>query len=168
MKKPSAVFSLISIITLLTVTVNAAENNTIPEHPGMPGFPGFPDFPSTSGFNSCFKIADLDVDGIPEIILLKDEALIVMDNKGNVLFSKIIEGINDDLIMNNPETEDNHLKPQHVRGMFGSVRLDVADLDMEADQFPEIVILDSEKLLVLDNTGKLKFTIPLPEIVIIQ
>jgi hypothetical protein len=127
------------------------DNSTNSNFPNMP-WNGYGIFyhPGT------FKIADLDLDETPEIILLQNETLIIMDNQGNILLTKEIEGI-----------KDHHdVYYQHMGsswGMNNSMnRLDVADLD--GDQLPEIVIMDIEKLIVLNNMGEPKFIIPLPEL----
>jgi len=171
MRKFIGIVFTILLSFFLIFTVDAQESNMMPGRPvmpgipGMPGLPGFP-FPSNVGHNMCFKIADLDLDEVPEIVFLIDKTIIVTDNKGNLLFEKTVEGIEDDFIMSN--LEEKHINPRHMDGMSGSGRLEVADIDLEFDGLPEIIILDSEKLIVLDNTGELKFTIPIPEIVVMQ
>jgi len=99
-----------------------------------------------------FKVADLTGDDVSEIILLEDETLTVMNNEGDVLFTKTIDIIED------------HHGGWWSTPMFGNhnheVGLDVSNLDDDLD--PEIIILDAEKLIVLDNEGNLKYTIALP------
>lgn len=64
---------------------------------------GLPDAPFSSnvGHNMCFRIADLDLDEVPEIVFLIDKTIIVTDNKGNLLLEKAIERNEDDFIMSN-------------------------------------------------------------------
>lgn len=172
MRKFIGIVFTILLSFLLSFTVDAQEINMMPGRPGMPGNPGMPGIPdlpflpSNVGHNISFKIADLDLDEVPEIVFLIDKTIIVTDNKGNLLFEKTVEGIEDDFIMSN--LEEKHINPRHMDGMSGSGRLEVADINLEFDRLPEIIILDSEKLIVLDNTGELKFTIPIPEIVVMQ
>jgi archaellum component FlaG (FlaF/FlaG flagellin family) len=99
-----------------------------------------------------FKISDLTGDDIPEIIILKNETLTILDNAGNPSFSKTVEGIDD-------RHEGWMFMPGHNH-QNGEVGLDVADMD--GDGIPEIVILDTQKLIVLDNEGNPKTNIPLP------
>ncbi len=172
MKTLSVVFSLILSITLLTLPVNATEGNMMPGHPGFPD-DGFVD-DNDRNHHSNFKVADLDADNVPEIVLLKDETLIVMDNEGTVIFTEGVEGIEDDHDGGHHHVFDvagNEVTKLQHGGLFpvetsahhnGSVSLEIADIDM--DGFPEIIILDSEKFIVLDNSGTLKLTIPIPEI----
>ncbi len=100
-----------------------------------------------------FKIADLTGDDVPEIVLLEDETLTIMNNKGDVLFTEEVEDI-----------EDYH-GGWWSMPMFGNhnhaVGLEVSNLD-DDDINPEIIIKDAEKLIVLDNEGKFKYTIALP------
>lgn len=170
MKTSSIIFSLILIITVLALTVNAKESSM------MPGNPGNPDDLSDNivHHRSNFKVTDLDFDDVPEIIFLENETLIVMDNQGEVIFTKEVEGIEDNHDGDHHHDFDNPdedvIKSQHMgrfpisdSGHFnGVISLDVADIDM--DQIPEIIILDSEKLIILDNNGDQKLTIPIPEV----
>ncbi len=102
-----------------------------------------------------FKIADLTGDDVPEIIILKDQTLTILDNEGNLSHSKTVEGIDD-------HHEGWMFMPGHDH-QNGEVGLDVADLDN--DGIPEILILDTENLIVLDNEGNPKNTIPLSWVV---
>jgi len=130
-----------------------------PGDPDQPG-PGDTDQPNPwegghYGHNhGNIKIADLYLDGEPEIVLLEDETLTVMDNQGEVLFTKTVEGV-----------EDHHnggwwMMPGYGNRHNGMVTLEVTDFD--GDGIPEIIILDAEKLIVLDNNGDPKTTITLP------
>lgn len=168
MKRLIGVIFTIFLSFTLNFTVGAQENNMMPGLPGMPGFPNMPGMPGFSdmGHNMCFKIADLDIDEVPEIVMLTGNTIVIMDNAGNVIFAKTVEGLDNDHFMGNSEKKD--IRPLHMGGIGGMGRLDVADIDLDFDQLPEIIILDSEKLIVLDNTGEPKSIIPLPEIVVIQ
>lgn len=170
MKRLSVVLSLILGISLLTLTVNARESKMMPGHPGLPD-----DIVENSGdHHRNFKVGDLDADNVPEIIVLVDETLIVMDNQGEVIFTKEVDGIEDNHdgdhhhvfdVAENEVTKLQHSGVFPVQGNShhtGSVSLEIADIDM--DGFQEIIILDSEKLIVLDNSGNPKLTIPIPEI----
>ncbi len=171
MKRLSIVFGLILSIALLTLIVNATEGNMMPGHHG---FPGDDVVDGNKNHHSNFKVADLDADNVPEIVLLKDETLIVMDNEGAVIFTKEVEGIEDDHDGGHHDVFDvagNEVTKLQHGGLFpvetsahhnGSVSLEIADIDI--DGFPEIIILDSEKFIVLDNSGTQKMTIPIPEI----
>jgi hypothetical protein len=154
---------LISImITLLfcfalTFTANATENDvpSIPLHHHWDDGDDDHHHSSLDGghHSGNFKVADLldDEEG-PEIILLKDATLTFMDSEGKVLLTKTVEGI-----------EDNHggwwFMPGHAHGN-GEVGLEIDDLD--EDGVPEIIILDTEKLIILNNNGDPKTTITLP------
>ncbi len=121
-----------------------------------------------------FKVADLYLDGESEIVLLEGDELIVMDNQGEILFTKTVEGINghpgddDDHHHHMVNSEGNTIATKHNRWRDwqghdhhnGGVSLEVANLD--DDQDPEIIIKDAEKLIVLDNEGNQKYTITLP------
>jgi hypothetical protein len=140
--------------------------------PGMPWFDDLPEFFDIFGghHHGSFKIADLDLDDEPEIIILEDETLSVLDNKGNVLFTKTVEGIVDNHHHMMRNSKKDSFKTLHMGEELGfgfnhhngGVNFEVANLD--DDQNPEIIILDAEKLIVLDHNGDQEFTITLPEI----
>ena len=106
-----------------------------------------------------FKIADLDGDGVPEIVTISyGTYLIIMDNEGNVKSSKPLP-----------------LLPGQTYQRSGAVgSLDIADLD--DDGKPEIVTIYygtsagtsnsyygyAAYLVILDNQGNLKSYKPLP------
>lgn len=149
----------------LVLPVNATDNNitslrlTTPNyrHHPMPWPPWDDDNDDEDPWGGMhhggiFKVADLTGDDVSEIVLLEDETLTVMNNKGDVLFTKTIDIIED------------HHGGWWSMPMFDNhnheVGLDVSNLDDDLD--PEIIILDAEKLIVLDNEGNLKYTIALP------
>lgn len=133
----------------------------------MPGMPGMPGFHFDIAFSRTFDVADIDLDSIPEIVILVDDILIVMDNHGTVLFTKEVDGIGG-TSSSFGDSREKTLNPQHEGTMpfmkFGMVCLKVADIDI--DLIPEIIILDIEKFIVLDNKGEPKSTIPLPDVVV--
>ena len=136
-----------------------------PWNPSNPGYPGQPNpenpGPSNPWYGGHYghhheniKIADLYLDSDPEIIILEDGMITVMHNEGEVLFTRTVEGI-----------EDHHnggswMVPGYGNRHNGGVTLEVTDFD--GDGIPEIIILDTEKLIVLDNNGDHKTTITLP------
>jgi hypothetical protein len=89
-----------SIIITLLFTFAIVLSAKAMEKDMMPGMPGFPDSPNFGDFDddhhhSNFKIADLDGDDVPEIVILEGETLIIMDNQGNIFSIKTVEGIED-------------------------------------------------------------------------
>ena len=88
MKMLMSIIFVLGLSFVLTLTVSAIEGDrkdmAASQMPGMPGFPGMPGI----AFSRTFDVADLDLDSIPEIVILVDGILIVMDNQGTVLFTK--------------------------------------------------------------------------------
>ena len=134
-----------------------------PSQPG-PGYPGQPNPENPGQFNPGYgghyghnheniKIADLYLDGDPEIIILEDGMITVMHNEGEVLFTKTAVGIESGY-------QGGEMMPGYGNYHNGGVTLEVTDFD--GDRIPEIIILDTEKITVLDNNGDHKTTITLP------
>lgn len=111
-----------------------------------------------------FEIADMNMDGIPEIVTLVNNTLVMMNTQGQVISSKPIEGINQGINMymaQNPHV--NEYMTQYMGQVWQNgmaAVFDVADLD--GDNVPEIVIMDVEKMMILDNTGEPMGGFPVP------
>ncbi len=148
----SIMITLLFGFTLIFSAIAAEDTNKTARH--MPGDghhhwpPGDSGLGESGHHSGNFKIADLLGDDEPEILLLKGATLTFMDNTGEVLLTKEVVGI-----------EDHHgewwFMPGHGHGN-GEVGLEIADLD--GDGTPEIIILDTEKLIILDNNGDPKGT----------
>lgn len=95
------------------------------------------------GGHRSFKVADVNLDQVNEIILLQGNTLTVMDNTGETLFTKTVNGVYTYSSMSG-----------------GSGTLEVANLDDDA--YPEIIIGTYSQLIVLDHNGDPKTTITLP------
>ncbi len=138
-------FTLIFSAIAAEDTINNTRHMPGDDHHHWP--PWDPNSLESGHHSGNFKIADLldDEDG-PEILLLTGETLTFMNNKGEVVLTKEVEGI-----------EDHHgewwFMPGHGHGN-GEVGLEIADLD--DDGTSEIIILDTVKLIILDNTGEPK------------
>ena len=164
------------LITALLYSASVFSGNAVATaQMGGPGHMGY------SGYsNGNFKVADLDLDGVNEIILLEGSILIVMDNKGNVLFTKTVNltGYYPSESRNNGNRmarkfkscpgyddfdDDDDVDNDDYYYHMGGSGFDVANLD--DDKNPEIIIMDYNSLLVLDNNGYKKYTIELPLVV---
>ena len=135
-----------------------------PWNPSNPGYPGQPNpenpGPSNPWYGGHYghhheniKIADLYLDSDPEIIILEDGMITVMHNEGEVLFTKTVVGMESGY-------QGGEMMPGYGNYHNGGVTLEVTDFD--GDRIPEIIILDTEKITVLDNNGDHKTTITLP------
>ena len=164
MRKKITIGIILSLALVFNVSATAAENEfTLAQHmPGyghMPGYnnPGDPNQPNPfiRYRYGSFKVADLYLDGEPEIILLGYNTLTVTDNQGEVQFTKQVEGLN------------NNYYGGGFCGMggngshMGQGSLEVANID--GDEFPEIIIKSLGTLIVLDNEGNPETTITLPQ-----
>jgi len=95
------------------------------------------------GMMNQLKAADLDGNSVPEIVTISNGAyLVILDNEGNVLSSKLLPPIPAQTIQTAPRASG----------------LDVADLD--GDDVPEIITeyrgYYATYLVILDNQGNLK------------
>ena len=95
------------------------------------------------GMMNQLKVADLNGDNTPEIVTISNGAyLVILDNEGNVLSSKLLPSI---------PTQTFQFVPR-------ASGLDVADLD--GDDVPEIITeyrgYYATYLVILDNQGNLK------------
>jgi hypothetical protein len=172
------------LITALLYSASVFSGNAVAT--AQMGGPGHMGYPGYNNGNGNFKVADLDLDGVNEIILFEGSVLIVMDNKGNVLFSKTVNltgyypyenrdngnrmprktdscpGYDDYYDDDDLDDDDDYNYDDYYYHMGGS-GFDVANLD--EDKNPEIIIMDYNSLLVLDNNGNKKYTIELPLVV---
>ncbi len=113
---------------------------------------------------SRFKIADMTGDGIPEIITMMNNVVVMMNGAGEVIAAKEVEGIKEVEGTNKYMDRLNRLMT-HYTGQswdMGAAMavFDVADMD--GDGWPEIVIMDLEKIMVFDNTMEMLYAFPLP------
>ena len=125
-----------------------------------------------------FKIADLNLDGQPEIVLADGRSLYVLDKDGNILTSKSfseiynsdngsdtntttsIYGMGGGMMGGNPGGNWGGGMMGWGRMGGGSMQIEIANMDETPN--PEIVLRYSNKLLVLDENLELKKTITLP------
>ena len=125
-----------------------------------------------------FKIADLNLDGQPEIVLADGRSLYVLDKDGNILTSKSfseiynsdngsgtntttsISGMGGGMMGGNPGGNWGGGMMGWGRMGGGSMQIEIANMDETPN--PEIVLRYSNKLLVLDENLELKKTITLP------
>jgi hypothetical protein len=133
---------------------------------------------SANAMMNEFKIADLNLDGQPEIVLADSRNLYVLDKDGNILTSKLLSDIyNSDNGSGTNTTTSIYGKGGGMMGggnggnwgggMMGggimgggSIQIEIANMDETPN--PEIVVRYSNKLLVLDENLELKNTITLP------
>jgi hypothetical protein len=111
--------------------------------------------------NGRFKLADMTGDGIPEIVTMMNNVVVMMNGAGEVIAEKEVEGVKElegvNRYMNRLMTRYTG-EPWHMGGTMAV--LDVAD--MNGDGVSEIVIMDLEKIMVFDNTIEMLYTTPLP------
>jgi hypothetical protein len=134
---------------------------------------------SASAMMNEFKIADLNLDGQPEIVLDDSRNLYVLDKDGNILTSKSFSEIynSDNGSGTNTTTSiygmgGGMMGGRNPRGNLGggmmgggrmgggSIQIEIANMDETPN--PEIVVRYFNKLLILDETLELKNTITLP------
>jgi hypothetical protein len=176
MRKSISIGIVLLLALAFNFTATAAENEISPaQHmPGYGHMPGYnnpwnpnPGYPPNDPYNpnqpnpyygyryGSFKVADLNLDGEAEIILLGYNTITVTDNQGEIQFTKQVEGLN-------------NYYGGGFCGMMGGYgthmgqgSLEVANLD--GDEFPEIIIKSLGTLIVLDNEGNPETTITLPQ-----
>ena len=110
---------------------------------------------SANAMMNEFKIADLNLDGQPEIVLADSRNLYVLDQDGKILTSKSLSEIY------NSDNGSGANTTTTIHGMGGgSIQIEIANMDDTPN--PEIVVRYFNKLLVLDENLELKKTITLP------
>lgn len=109
---------------------------------------------TTASGMSEIKVADLNDDGVPEIVYIaRGRYLVIMDNEGNVSSSNPLPSL--------PVTPQ--IGYYYGVSMMGGNGFDIADLD--ADGIPEIITTYYGRyLVVLDNQGNLKSYSTLPSV----
>ena len=111
--------------------------------------------------NGRFRLADMTGDGIPEIVTMMNNVIVMMNGTGDVIAEREVEGIAEvaDSLKYMRRFMAHYDDESWHRGATMAV-LDVADMD--GDGMPEIVVMDLEKIMVFDNTIEMLYTTPLP------
>ena len=99
------------------------------------------------GMMSQYKAADLNGDGVPEIVYIARSYLVILDNTGKVKTSKLLPAIPG-------------VNTQPVQATSIEIR------DLDGDQIPEIITqywsYNAYYLVILDNQGNYKSSQKLP------
>ena len=129
-----------------TTTIPGGGSNTTTTINGG-GMTGGGGYMGGSGMMSQYKAADLNGDGVPEIVYTARSYLVILDNTGKVKTSKLL-----------PAIPGVNTQPVLATG------IEIADLN--GDQVPEIITQywtgTAYYLVILDNQGNYKSSQKLP------
>jgi hypothetical protein len=129
-----------------TTTIPGGGSNTTTTINGG-GMTGGGGYMGGSGMMSQYKAADLNGDGVPEIVYIARSYLVILDNTGKIKTSKLLPAI--------PGVNTQPVQASAI---------EIADLD--GDQIPEIITQywgnNTYYLVILDNQGNYKSSQKLP------
>ena len=186
--------TILTVLWLLGMfsAVHAAETKMMmPFYPGMGGYM-YGMWGGNYGYGH-FEVADLDLDGINEIIFLRGDTLTVLDNQGALLFTKTVEGLDSYSWYSGSRAARQGRGPGYGGGyhmgpwtgnpgdgsteaweeiweampMFSGGMMGAGHFEvanLDGDDNPEIIIRNLDTLIVLDHNGDPESTITIPDI----